>query len=468
MSKESERKEIGWILEETKTANLGDERLNRRLSKLLEMLSRRPTESIPTASKGWEETKAAYRFLDNEAATLGSVLKSHGDATRERIRREKTILLVQDTTELDYSSKKQTKGLGKLNYESQLGVHLHTTLAVTQDRVCLGVVKAEVLVREKLGDNKRSKLPIEEKESMRWLTSYREAQEIAGDNANVQVISVADREGDIYDIFAESEKAKGVNKAEWIIRASQNRKLLERDEEDNYKKLFKKIDEAPVLGIVEFNLPRAKDRKARKVKQEIRAIAITLKAPYRKEKKFPDIKINVVVAKEVKAPKGIDPIKWIILTSLPTETKEEALQVVEWYLCRWQVEIFFKILKVGCDVEELQLKTIDRIKPCLGLYMIIAWRILYIMMLGRSCPNIPCSAVFEDEEWQAAYIVVCRKAPPKAPPNLDKMVRMIASLGGFLNRKGDGYPGPQTIWIGIQRNRDFVIAMEAQNVIKQA
>jgi hypothetical protein len=468
MPRKKKGEDKGWFLEETKTADLGDERLNKRLSNVLEMLSRRPTESIPAASKGWDETKAAYRFLDNEAATLERVLKPHGDATRKRIQREGVVLLVQDTTELDYSSKKQTKGLGKLNYDNQLGVHLHTTIAVTPDRVCLGVVQAEVLVREKLGDNRRNKLPIEEKESMRWLNSYRVAQEIAEENANTQVVSIADREGDIYDIFVESEKAKGANKAEWIIRAGQNRRILETGEDSSYTKLFKKIDEAPVVGRIEFNLSRTRDRKARKVKQEIRALAITLKAPYRKGKEFPDIKVNVVIAKEINALKGEKPIEWIILTSLPIGTKEGALQILEWYLCRWQAEIFFKILKVGCDVEELQLKTVDRIKPCLGLYMIIAWRILYIMMLGRSCPNIPCSAVFEDEEWQAAYIVVCRSTPPKVPPNLDKMVRMVASLGGFLNRKGDGYPGPQTIWIGIQRNRDFVIAMEAQNAIKRA
>jgi hypothetical protein len=467
MPKKTKQEDTRWILEETKTADLGDERLNRRLSNVLGMLSRKPAESIPAASRGWDETKAAYRFLDNEAATLEKVLKPHGEATRKRIEKEEVILLVQDTTELDYSSKKQTKGLGKLNYENQLGVHLHTTLAVTPDRVCLGVVQAEVLVREKLGDNRKGKLPIEEKESMRWLNSYRVAQEIAEENANTQVVSIADREGDIYDIFVESEEARGTNKAEWIIRAGQNRRILERDEDNNYKKLFKKVDEAPVVGKIEFNLSRAGDRKARKVKQEIRALAITLKAPRRKEKEFPDIKINVVIAKEINAPVGVRPIEWVILTSLPIGGKKEALQVIEWYLCRWQAEIFFKILKVGCDVEELQLKTIDRIKPCLGLYMIIAWRVLYIMMLGRSCPDIPCSAVFEDEEWQAAYIVVCRSTPPKTPPTLDKMVRMVASLGGFLNRKGDGYPGPQTIWIGIQRNRDFVIAMEAQNAIKR-
>lgn len=466
MSKKRELKDRGWCLEETRTADLGDKRLNKRLGNVLAMLSRRPTESIPIASKGWNETKAAYRFLDNEAATLEAVLNPHSYATKERIKKEAIILLPQDTTELDYSSKKQTKGLGKLNYENQLGMHLHATIAVTPDRVCLGVVHAEVLTREKLGGNKRSKLPIEEKESMRWINSYRVAQEIAKSCPDTKVISMADREGDIYDIFVESQEEEEFNKAEWIIRAGQNRRLLEEDNKKRHKKLFKKIEEAPVIGVIEFNLSKTKDNNIRKVKQEIRALAVPLKAPRRIGKEPQDVTVNVVFAKEVNAPRGVEPIEWVILTSLPIVTKEEALQVVEWYLCRWQIEIFFKILKVGCDVEELQLKTIDRIKPCLGLYMIITWRILYIMMLGRSCPDILCSAVFEDEEWQAAYIVVNRRTPPKVPPRLDKMIRMVASLGGFLNRKCDGDPGPQSIWIGMQRNRDFVIAMEAQNALK--
>ena len=460
------KQEDSWCLEETRTADLGDKRLNKRLSNVLEMLSRKPTESIPKTAKGWDETKAAYRFLDNEGATLEAILKPHNYATKERIKKEAIILLPQDTTELDYSSKKGTKGLGKLNYENQLGMHLHAMLAVTPDRVCLGAVHAEVLIREKLGEKKRAKLPIEEKESMRWLKGYRVAQEIAESCPNTQVVSIADREGDIYDIFVESQVCKGSHRAEWIIRAQQNRRVLEGDERKRYTKLFKKIEEAPIIGVVEFNLPKTKERKARKVKQEIRTLTVSLKAPYRLDKELPNITVNVVVAKEIDAPRGIEPIEWVILTSLPIGTKEEALRVIEWYMCRWQAEIFYKVLKVGCDVEELQLKTVDRLKPCLALYMIIAWRILYIMMLGRSCPNIPCSAVFEEEEWHAAYIVACRRVPPKVPPKLDKMIRIVASLGGFLNRKCDGNPGPQSIWVGMQRNKDFIIAMEAQNAIR--
>lgn len=135
---------------------------------------------------------------------------------------------------------------------------------------------------------------------------------------------------------------------------------------------------------------------------------------------------------------------------------------MSWYLCRWQIELFFKILKSGCKVEELQLETIERLEPALALYLIIAWRVLYLTMLGRTCPELPCDAVFAEEEWHAVYIVTHRQPPPDTPPSLNEMVRMVASFGGFLNRKGDGFPGAETLWIGLTRCHDFVIAMQAQ------
>jgi len=129
------------------------------------------------------------------------------------------------------------------------------------------------------------------------------------------------------------------------------------------------------------------------------------------------------------------------------------------------IEVFFKILKSGCKVEELQLEHVDRIENALAFYQIIAWRVLYLTMLGRACPELPCNLVFEEEEWQAVYIVTKKEQPPKTPPSIDEIIRMIASCGGFLNRKRDGFPGPQTIWIGLQRCQDFVLGIEAYKAI---
>jgi len=143
------------------------------------------------------------------------------------------------------------------------------------------------------------------------------------------------------------------------------------------------------------------------------------------------------------------------------DTAEQAAEKLQWYLCRWQVEVFFRILKSGCKVEQLQLEKLERLEPALAFYLIIAWRVLSLTMLGRECPEPPCDVVFAEEEWQAVYTVATRKPPPEQPPSLDQMVRMVAGFGGFLNRKGDGFPGPQTIWIGLQRGCDFVLAIEA-------
>ena len=156
------------------------------------------------------------------------------------------------------------------------------------------------------------------------------------------------------------------------------------------------------------------------------------------------------------------------MTNLPVETPEEAIEKLQWYLCRWQIEIYFKILKSGCRIEELQLETRERLEPALACYMIIAWRVLYLTMLGRECPEMPCDTVFSEDEWQAVYLVTQRRPPPDEPPSLDTMVRMVATLGGFLNRKSDGFPGPKTLWIGLQRAADFVLALDAQRSIGES
>lgn len=479
---------VKWANEETKTADLGDARLNRRLGNVLDMLSRQPKESIPATLKSWNETKSAYRFFDHPEVTDQTVILPHVNATIERMRQEPVILLPQDTTELDFSKMQGTTGLGRLSYPFQQGMYLHPTVAITPDRVCLGIVDLQVIIRDQPKNENmlpiillcvsrnpcyealclylyliksikkptKESISIEKKESMRWLNSYRKAQALAKQLPESTIVSIADREGDIYDIFMEAQHQ--TSQAEFIIRGNYDRRLMNEE-----KKLKSKILTAPVKGIVEFELPKLKNRKARQVTQEIRAITVKLSPPKRVGKKLPAIFINVVLAREINAPDDIEPIEWMLLTSLPIETGEQALQVIDWYLCRWQVEILFKVLKSGCEIEELQLKTAERLKPCIALYMIIAWRILYLTMLGRSCPNIPCNIVFENEEWHAVYRVIYRKPPPEIPPDLNTMIRMIASLGGFLNRKSDGSPGPKPIWIGLQRTRDFVIAMEALN-----
>lgn len=423
MEKESHKEH--WTITETKAAKLEDKRLMRRFGNVLNMLIRRPKESIPVNSKSWAETKAAYRFFDHDGVTHDKVMKPHQEATIERMAQEPVVLLPQDTTELNYTSKPETKGLGKLCYEAQQGLYLHPTLAITPGRVCLGVVNMEILIREALGKKANASLPIEQKESVRWLNSYRVAQTLSKQLPETKVVSIADREGDIYEIFAEASEAKGSDKADWIIRSQHNRCLTSDGKKDNGKKLLNRVQQSEVIGVVEFDLPATPKRKARRIKQEIRAITARLKPPYRKDKQLRAIEVNAVLATEVRAPEGEQPIKWLLLTSLPVDTNERALQVIEWYLCRWQIEVFFRILKSGCKVESLQLQELKRLEVCLAMYMIITWRILFMTMLGRCSPDLECDVVFEDVEWRAVYIVVTRRPPPSKPPGLHQTLRMI-------------------------------------------
>jgi hypothetical protein len=266
---------------------------------------------------------------------------------------------------------------------------------------------------------------------------------------------IADREGDIYDLFVEAPCPE--QGADWLVRVNHQDRLL-----DDGRKLRAVIDAAPVLTEISFERPAANGRKARTVHQQIKRVRVTLKPPARPERILAPVTVTALLATEANPPADEDPLDWLLLTNLPVETPEQAIEKLAWYLCRWQIEVYFKVLKSGCRVEQLQLEKRERLEPALAFYMIIAWRVLFLTMLGRECPEMPCDVVFDTAEWHAVYIVSERKAPPETPPTLDSMVRRIASLGGFLNRKSDGFPGPQTLWIGLQRAADFVMAMAAQ------
>lgn len=176
--------------------------------------------------------------------------------------------------------------------------------------------------------------------------------------------------------------------------------------------------------------------------------------------------VTAVLAREQDPPAGVKAIQWLLLTTRSATIFAEAEQVLDLYLCRWQIEIYFRILKSGCTIEKLQLETRERLEPALAVYMIIAWRVLFVTMLGRQYPNLPCDVVFATEEWQAVYIVTKRTVAPKKPPSLSAMVAMIAEWGGYTNRKSDGAPGPKTIWIGLQRAKDFARGIAAQKEIQ--
>jgi hypothetical protein len=442
---------------------LGDRRLNRRAGQLLETLGEKPTLSIPGACNGWHETRAAYRLFDQETVTAEAVLAPHTACTEARLREHPRVLCIEDTSELDYTKKKGIAGLGPLNLESRWGLYLHPTLAITPERVPLGLLKFHSFTREpgSLGQDKDANRALEEKESVRWVDGFANVNELAERLPDTRMTYIADREGDIYDLFVEAPCPE--HGADWLVRVQHQQRLLA-----DGRKLRPVLDAAPVLTEITFDRPAANGRRARTVCQQLKVVRVTLKAPARPDRRLSDVTVTVLLATEPNPPADEDPLDWVLLTNLTVETPEQAIEKLQWYLARWQIEVFFRILKSGCHVEELQLEKRERLEPALAFYMIIAWRVLHLTMLGRECPEMSCDVVFAEEEWQAVYLVTERKPPPDEPPSLDTMVRMVAGLGGFLNRKRDGFPGPQTIWIGLQRAADFVLALNAQRSVGES
>src|SRR5579885_2847316 len=445
-----------WARQEMGTANFGDERLRRRAEIVLGSLARCPEGSVPAACQGWAETQAAYRLFSNENVTGERVLEPHRDATLERMQEFPVVLCIQDTTELDYTSKPRIQGLGPLTYPASNGLHLHPTLAVTPEQLCLGVLDQWSWARDAEdhgGKDRHHRLnrPIEEKESLRWLEGYRCVCDLQSVLPQTRLVYMADRESDLFELFEEG----ACGEAAWLIRASYDRKL------SDGRHLWQAVQETEVLGNLEFDLTAAEDRPARHVVQTLKAARVELRPPPRVGRKLSAVEVAAILAWEESPPPGVEPVQWLLLTRLPVTSGPEAEEKVRWYLCRWQIEVYFRILKSGCKVEQLQLQTRDRLEVALAFYMIIAWRVLYLSMLGRTAPNLSCEAVFAVEEWKAIYIVVQKKKPPLRPRPLGEMLAQMARLGGYLARKGDGPPGPKAIWIGLQRTRDFVIAIEA-------
>ena len=437
---------MSWAQAEFHDLELGDARRTQRLIKLVDDLSAQPTGSIPLACAGWAETKAAYRLLDNPATEWREILEVHTTRTVERMVGQPVVLCIQDTTGQDFTSQPGIAGLGRLSYEAQHGMYVHPTLAVTPAGVALGVVDAWMWAR-------KPKVQPDVKESTRWVEGYEIVADLAETVPATRLVYVADREGDLRALI--DAAARRGTPADWLIRSKHNRKTT------TGEKLWDRLAQSEPLGEVEFTLPAAPDRPARRVRQTLYRQAVTLPAHHGQ----PAVTVTAILAREEHPPTGQPAIEWRLLTNRAADTLEAVVELVDWYRKRWLIEIFFRILKTGCRVEALQLGTLERLERAVVLYLIIAGRILHLVTWGRDGPNLPCDVVFDAEEWQAAWIVARRCKPPTAPPSLGEMVRLIAGFGGFLGRKSDGYPGPKAIWEGMQKVRAFAIALEAGRAI---
>ena len=461
-----------WAVEEAAGATFGDKRLDDRFSILLSELGDRPTLSIPAACGGRAEMKAAYRFFDNDKVTFEKVIEPHISQTKQRMTQQKVVLLVQDTTEVDLTRPElEVEGAGELDGPRR-GVLLHVMHAFASDGLPLGTAWAEVLNRiegvshetpeEK--SRKRKHKPIEDKESLRWLTGLREARQLSQELPETECICVADSEADIYELFAES---RGEQPVHWLIRACQDRAISG----DPGHQLRGDVLATPALYSVELLIrgrsgktaaedrARRQNRETRRATVEVRAARVTLRPPPRPDRKLPPVTVNVVLVREASPPAGEVPVEWILVTTLPIDTLDQVRTIVEYYCTRWSIEVLFRTLKSGCRIEHRRFEHIDRVLPAVGLYLIVTWRTLLVSRLGRSCPDIDCEAIFEPSEWKAVWMAVHRKRPPKKSPRLAEMVHLVASLGGYIERP-NSEPGAQTLWIGLQRMHDLAWAWD--------
>jgi hypothetical protein len=466
-----------WALEEAGDADFGDKRLDARFAVLLGQLGAKPSLSIPAACGGRAESVAAYRFFDNPKATPDAILAPHRQATLRRVAALPRVFLVQDTTEIDLTRPRQAVG-GPLDEGWRQGFHDHALVAFSPDGTPLGAVWAHIWARprqegpaktraQKHKENRAK--PLEQRESFRWLRAYRESCSVAEECPGTEVVCLSDSEGDVHECFAEAAEARreGRPAARFIVRACQDRKL----EGSQGKKLFEAAAAGPVLCRIKVEVrarpakpgkgrKRNQARTARTAEATVQSAAVTLSAPERPGGRGEPAAANAVLVRETGAPAGEPPLEWLLVTDLPAGTAEEALAVVDGYCVRWGIEVYFRVLKGGCRVEERQLETDERAKGALALYMVVAWRTLWTLRLGRECPDMPCGSVFAEEEWKALYAVSGKEVPPEPPP-LGEAVEMVGRLGGWLGRKGDGPPGPKAMWIGLQRLSDFATAWVA-------
>jgi len=463
------------LRDEVRGAVLGDQRLTKRLVKVIESLGAKPNMSVPAATCGRAEMEAAYRFFDNDKVSPERILRPHIEATRERVSQTDVALLVQDTTDLDLTRpKQQVRGAGPLEYHTRLGAFFHPMVAFTEHGLPLGIVWQKSWTRSKIKKmtvNEKGRwireTPIEGKETYRWIEGLRAAREVADTCPQTTCVCIADSDADVYELFCEP---RGTSRGEvhLLVRACKKRITVDTEmtwfEAARATKCLYQCSVNVSARIAKLSTEKRKrheTREARLAELEVRATTVTVRHPYRpgRHRNLSDITLNVVLAEEPNPPNGATPIQWLLATTLPIDEVQQVRQIVAYYAIRWQIEIFFRTLKSGCRIEERQLETVERMLNCLVVYAIIAWKVMYLSRLGSECPELSCELIFEPSEWKSVWMTVRKADPPSTPPPLNEMIRMIASLGGYVLRESTR-PGTQTLWFGLQRVYDLSTAWQ--------
>jgi hypothetical protein len=441
----------------------------------LHRLAARPGQGIPLACEDWANTKAAYRFLDNNRVSEAEILAGHFQATRERAAAtDGPILVLHDTTEFSFKrediaavgiTRKAVAGKyrgGGLRHYTACGILMHSSLAVTTEQLPLGLVAAKFWTREQFkGTNALKKkinptrVPIEEKESFRWLENLRQSTALLKDPT--RCVHIGDRESDIYELFCTAQDVG----THFLLRT-----CVDRLAGDGSQTISSEMAEVRCKGVHRIQVSDRNGQLSDAL-LELRFRRIRVLPPIGKQSRYPQLDLTVLHATERGRPRNREPIQWKLITDLPVMSRASAIEKLHWYALRWKIETFHKILKSGCRAEHSKLRTAERLVNLLAMFCILGWRIFWLTMLNRSTRHASPNLAFTPLEIDLLNRLASHEArPPGRKHSLSGCVTQLARLGGYLARKGDSPPGNTVIWRGLARLTDIEIGfiLGTQNV----
>jgi hypothetical protein len=446
-----------WIDQELEGAYFQDVRLGKRLRTLLGLMANGIGQTIPLACQDWANTKAAYRFFSNPRISEEEILSGHFACTQARVGVVKQPLLVlHDTTEFCYYTSGESIGLvtalpfpSKREYRIR-GLLMHSSLAVTTEGIPLGLLAIKFWTRKNFkGTNalKRTinptRIPIEEKESFRWLENLRECTALTKQPANC--IHVTDREGDIYELFALAQELG----TKFLVRT-----CVDRLAEDGRTTVARLMNGAEVKGSHQIEI-RDQDGNHDQATLEIKYEQLRVRPPLGKRDDCPELILAVIHARENSKPRRRKRIEWKLITNLPVNSLESALEKIRWYAMRWKIETFHKILKSGCHAEQSKLRTTERLSKLIAVFCILSWRIFWMTMVGRFNPQERPEAALTKTEITLLDKLISSEEDTDAGPSVGRYLLKIARLGGYLARASDPPPGNMVMWRGVSRLTDI-------------
>jgi hypothetical protein len=458
-----------WVERELDGCDFPDQRLKARLGKLLGDLGRRIGGTIPAACQDWAATKAAYRFFSNARVDEAIILAGHFAATTARFAATSgTVLVLHDTTEFCFT-RDTPEGIGQLSFvkgrhvtHTVCGLLLHSSLVATTDGVPLGLAAVKFWTRKKFkGTNalKRSvnptRVPIEQKESARWLDNLRQATTRLGNPA--RCVHVGDRESDIFELFC----AAGEAQTHFLVRT-----CVDRLAGQGKTTVAKKMAREPIRGSHEVEV-RDDHGRVSTARLDLRFCRMTVHPPVGKQKRCTPLSLTVIHARERGVPEGREPIRWDLLTDLPVEDLAAAVEKLNWYALRWKLETYHKVLKSGCQAEQARLRTAERLTNLLAVLCVVGWRVFWLTMVNRATPDAPAENALTKPEIELLDRLAAH-APPtgalRAPQRtISHYLVQIAKLGGYLARAQDPPPGNMVLWRGLTRLTDMLLGFGLQS-----